>query len=94
MNQGNFFINHYSEDAQMGQLAKEAVELAHAINNYRDGKGTLEQVKDEMGDCLNIIEQFSQHWNDGSVYNVVRRKQQRQLDRIKETDDNTKQLQK
>lgn len=80
----NFFINHYGEKAQMKQLGKESIELAHAINDFLDGKDTLEHVQEEMGDCLNLIEQFSEHWNDGKLYCIVQAKQERQLQRIKE----------
>jgi len=80
---GNFFINHYGEKAQMQQLAKEAIELAHAINDFLDAKDTLDHVQEEMGDCQNLIEQFSEHWNDGKIYVVVEEKRKRQMQRIK-----------
>ena len=80
----NLFINHYGEAAQMQQLAKEAVELAHVINDYLDGKDTLEHVIEEMGDCQNLIGQFEEHWGDGKIFMVVREKQARQIQRIKE----------
>ena len=80
----NFFIDHYGEKAQMQQLSKEAIELVHSINDFFDGKDTLEHVQEEMGDCLNLIEQFQEHWNDGKLYGIVQQKQERQLQRIKE----------
>ena len=67
----------------MQQLAKEAVELAHVLNDFLDNKDSLEQVQEEMGDCLNLIEQFQEHWNDGKIYCIVEDKRKRQLQRIK-----------
>ena len=80
----NIFINHYGENAQLGQLAKEAIELAHSINDYLDGKDTLDHVIEEMGDCDNLISQFEEHWGDGKIFMVVREKQARQIQRMKE----------
>ena len=38
---------------------------------------------EEMGDVLNIIEQFEQHWGDGRLYKIKFSKRERQLERIK-----------
>ena len=39
--------------------------------------------KEEMGDVLNLIEQFEEHWNDGLIYNWKMFKRNRQIERIK-----------
>jgi len=69
---------------QLRQLMKESIELAHVINDYLDGKDTLDHVKEEMGDCDNLISQFEEHWNDGAIHCIVKEKRERQLQRIRE----------
>ena len=80
----NFFIEHYGEKQQMVQLAKEAVELAHVINDFLDGKDTIEHVKEEMADCQNLIEQFEEHWGDAEIFKIKISKQKRQRLRIED----------
>jgi len=79
----NMFIKHYGEKHQMEQLRKEAIELAHAIDEFADGKGSLENVQEEMGDCMNLLGQFEEHWGDGKLYCVVAQKRERQIERMK-----------
>lgn len=81
-----YFIDHYGEQNQLRQLAKEAIELAHAINDHLDGKDTIEHVKEEMGDCDNLIGQFAEYWNDGAIHCIVKEKRERQIQRIKAED--------
>jgi len=80
----NIFIKHYGEKVQMQQLAKESIELAHAINDYLDGKDTLEHVQEEMGDCLNLVQQFDEEWGGGILFKWVKIKRERQLKRMSE----------
>lgn len=81
---GRFFIDHYGEKNQLRQLTKEAIELAHVINDFLDGKDTIEHVKEEMADCLNLIEQFEEYFNDAEISCIVQEKRKRQMERIKQ----------
>lgn len=76
------FIDHYGVKAQLQQLTKEAIELAHAINDYLDDKDTLDHVQEEMGDVLNLLDQFSEYWADGKLYCIIAEKRKRQMQKI------------
>ena len=80
----SIFIDHYGHDNQLKQLSKECIELAHAINDYLDDKDTLEHVKEEMADNLNLIQQFDEHWGGGELFKWVKYKRERQMSRIRE----------
>lgn len=79
----NIFIQHYGVETQLKNLMKEAIELAHAINDYLDGKDTIEHIKEEMADCQNIIEQFEEHFNDASINIIKYQKQNEQREHMK-----------
>lgn len=81
---GNFFVDYYGEDAQLEKLKEEAIELAHAIQRYQAGKGTMDEVKDEIADVSNISDCLQEHWGDGVVFKIICQKQRRQMERIKE----------
>ena len=72
-------IEHYGYENQAQKLIEELQELQHAI--IYEGE---ENVKEEMADVLNLIEQIShyKHW-EADIYKVKYFKIQRQLERMK-----------
>lgn len=72
-------IKHYGYENQAQKLIEELQELQHAI--IYEGE---ENVKEEMADVLNLIEQISHYKNwEADIYKVKYFKIQRQLERIK-----------
>ena len=72
-------IEHYGYECQAEKLIEELQELQHAIIYECE-----ENIKEEMADVLNLIEQIShyKHW-EADIYNIKFFKIQRQLERIK-----------
>ena len=85
-------INHYGMDAQLEHLRKECIELAHAIDRYRDGKDKTmlddDGVIEEIADVTVMIGQIRCYKNVGSlVDDWVNSKINRTLDRIRSGDE-------
>lgn len=72
-------IEHYGYKHQLEKLIEELQELQHAI--IYEGE---ENVKEEMADVLNLIEQILHYKNwEADIYKVKYFKIQRQLERMK-----------
>lgn len=72
-------IEHYGYENQAQKLIEELQELQHAI--IYEGE---ENVKEEMADVLNLIEQILHYKNwEADIYKVKYFKIQRQLERMK-----------
>ena len=51
-------FNHYGFRHQLGKLKEECLELVEAIDAYEKQQGSWSHVEEEMGDVLNVIDQF------------------------------------
>lgn len=73
-------IEHYGYENQAQKLIEELQELQHAI--IYEGE---ENVKEEMADVLNLIEQIMRHrhW-ESDIYKIKYFKTQRQIERMED----------
>ena len=73
-------IEHYGYKHQLEKLIEELQELQHAI--IYEGE---ENVKEEMADVLNLIEQIThhKHW-ESDIYKIKYFKTQRQIERMED----------
>lgn len=92
-------FQYYGVRNQLKKFNEESFELIEAINDYERQKEAcenmgcsrihadveLEHIEEEIGDCLNMIEQFIGHYNLDNDKITIKRtfKVDRQLDRIK-----------
>src|SRR3989339_117568 len=75
-------IEHYGEEAQMFMVAEEAGELLSAINKYRRGRGSREQIAVEIADLLNVLEQLKYSFGCEDIERIQSEKLDREINRI------------
>ena len=90
-------IKHYGINAQQRQLAEEVFELQEAITTHELKNGvsyeiplteltnTKEHIAEKIADVMIMLKQFRVYYNvsDKTINTIMRKKIQRQLERIK-----------
>lgn len=92
-------INHYGINHQLRKFNEECFELIEAIRNHEEQRAICEItcskihtekakefIKEEIADCLNLINQFVLYFNleDNDIYDICKFKTERQLSRMEE----------
>lgn len=80
-------IKHYGVNAQQRKLAEEVFELQEAITQYEEPRvyRDTNQIAEELSDVMVMLKQFRVYYNisDKTINTIMRKKIQRQLERIK-----------
>lgn len=75
-------IEKWGEEAQQRQVIEECGELIVAINHYRRGKGTVEDVITEIADVSIMCEQMKLMFGENRVNAEIERKVNRLRERL------------
>lgn len=77
--------NHYGWGRQLDKTIEELAELQVALMKYRHQAATLDDVADEIADCLILLQQNLYLYNiENNVEHRIDFKIERQLKRIEE----------
>lgn len=88
-------INHYGIDNQQRKLEEEIFELQQAITRYDTDEWDIsemrEHIEEEVADVCVLLMQFCNYYklNVGNIGQIINKKIDRQLERIKNETDNT-----
>ena len=88
-------INHYGIDNQQRKLEEEIFELQQAITRYDTDEWDIsemrEHIEEEIADVCVLLMQFCNYYklNVGNIGQIINKKIDRQLERIKNETDNT-----
>jgi NTP pyrophosphatase (non-canonical NTP hydrolase) len=88
-------INHYGIDNQQRKLQEEVFELQQAITIYDTDEWDIsemrEHIEEEVADVCVLLMQFCNYYklNVGNIGQIIDKKIDRQLERIKNETDNT-----
>ena len=88
-------INHYGIDNQQRKLEEEIFELQQAITRYDTDEWDIsemrEHIEEEVADVCVLLMQFCNYYklNVGNIGQIINKKIDRQLERIKNETNNT-----
>ena len=88
-------INHYGIDNQQRKLEEEIFELQQAITRYDTDEWDIsemrEHIEEEVADVCVLLMQICNYYklNVGNIGQIIDKKIDRQLERIKNETDNT-----
>lgn len=79
----HFVFSHYGFEHQLEKLTEELLELFIEIKLLQCGRGSIEKLKEELADVLNVAQQISLSVGNKDIENIKLKKMSREYKRIK-----------